>query len=322
MDDAQMDQMSMMQQGMGDAGPLFWSLRVEADKTVDIDQPAIPNYIVHITNACFGPEVKKNSRSVVMVTTSSEEETDAVPLCVLKEGQIENQSLDLLFNESATMTVQGNKPSTVYLTGYLQPPIMPDMMNPDMEDMDEEMIMRQLAAQREQATEDAKDSSEEEEEVEEPPTKKQRTTKGQKATANGAKKEEPKRKGQSEEEVKPKKNKKKGKQAVNKNGIKFKQLKEGTGTPAKKGDKVRVYYVGQTEDKEVFDKAITGSGFEFTLGKGEVIQGWDIGVLGMKVGGKARMTIPSKLAYGEEGSPPQIPSNATLQFTVEIKGIN
>merc|ERR1712242_620247 len=128
---------------------------------------------------------------------------------------------------------------------------------------------------------------------------------------------EPKRKGQSEEEVKPKKNKKKGKQAVNKNGIKFKQLKEGTGAPAKKGDKVRVYYVGQTEDKEVFDKAITGSGFEFTLGKGEVIQGWDIGVLGMKLGGKARMTIPSKLAYGEEGSPPQIPSNATLQFTVE-----
>merc|ERR1712228_718219 len=192
--------------------------------------------------------------------------------------------------------------------GYLQPPIMPDMMNPDMEDMDEEMIMRQLAAQREQAMEDAKESSdEEEEEVEEPPTKKQRTTKGQKATANGAKKEEPKRKGKSEEEVKPKKNKKKGKQAVNKNGIKFKQLKEGTGPAAKKGDKVRVFYVGQTEDKEVFDKAISGTGFEFTLGKGEVIQGWDIGVLGMKLGGKARMTIPA---------------NATLQFTVEIKGIN
>merc|ERR1712242_306017 len=104
---------------------------------------------------------------------------------------------------------------------------------------------------------------------------------------------EPKRKGQSEEEVKPKKNKKKGKQAVNKNGIKFKQLKEGTGAPAKKGDKVRVFYVGQTEDKEVFDKAITGYGFEFTLGKGEGSQGWDIGVLGMKLGGKARMTIPA-----------------------------
>merc|ERR1712087_1036289 len=141
------------------------------------------------------------------------------------------------------------------------------------------------------------------------------------ATANGAK-EEPKRKGKSEEEVKPKKNKKGKKQEVNKNGIKFKQLKTGTGPSAKKGDKVKVYYVGQTEDKEVFDKAITGSGFEFTLGKGEVIQGWDIGLLGMKLGGKARMTIPAKLAYGAEGSPPQIPANATLQFTVEIKGIN
>merc|ERR1712186_189887 len=99
-------------------------------------------------------------------------------------------------------------------------------------------------------------------------------------------------------------------------GIQYKDMQDGKGKEAKKGDKVRVYYVGQTEDKEVFDKAITGSGFEFTLGKGEVIQGWDIGVLGMKVGEKARMTIPPKLAYGDEGSPPQIPANATLSFTV------
>ena len=168
--------------------------------------------------------------------------------------------------------------------------------------------------------------SEDEEEVEEPPTKKQKTAKGQKATANGTKADKDKKrknakgKGSDEEEVKPKK-KKKGKMVTHK-GIQYKVMSEGKGKACKKGDKLRVFYVGQTEDKEVFDKAITGSGFEFTLGKGEVIKGWDIGCEGMKVGAKRKLVIPSKLAYGSEGSPPTIPPNATLTFTVEMKAIN
>merc|ERR1719242_2295825 len=282
-----------------DSGPLFWSMKVEANQTIDIDQPAIPNYIVHITNACFGAKVNPKSRSVVTVTTTNEDEdgtAEGVPICVLREGQQENQSLDLLFNESASLTVTGTKPSTVYLTGYIQPPVNGaddlDGLNPMMEDMDEEQIMEALKEQKRQqrAMDDDDDS-----EVEEPATKKQRTANGQKATANGTTKGDKKRKNakgnkssdddeEEEEEVKPtKKGKnKKGKEMRNlQGGIKCKDMSDGKGTGCKKGDKLRVYYVGQTDDKEVFDKAITGTGFEFTLGKRKLI-------------------IPSKFAYGAE----------------------
>lgn len=75
-------------------------------------------------------------------------------------------------------------------------------------------------------------------------------------------------------------------------------------------------------NNKLFDSATQGPGFKFRLGKGEVIKGWDIGVNGMKIGGKRRITIPSHLAYGAKGSPPAIPPNATLVFEVELKGIS
>jgi len=338
-DDMDMDMEGMAPEDMmgagDDSGPLFWSMKVEANQTIDIDQPAIPNYIVHITNACFGAKVNPKSRSVVTVTTTNEDEdgsAEGVPICVLREGQQENQSLDLLFNESASLTVTGTKPSTVYLTGYIQPPVSGaddlDDLNPMMEDMDEEQIMEALKEQKRQqmALDDEDDA-----EVEEPPTKKQKTAKGQKATANGTTKADKKRKnakGNSsddadEEEVKPsKKGKNKKEMRTIQGGIKVKDMSEGKGKESKKGDKLRVYYVGQTQDKEVFDKAITGTGFEFTLGKGEVIKGWDVGCAGMKVGGKRKLIIPPKFAYGQEGSPPTIGPNATLTFTIQLKAIN
>merc|ERR1719242_2477031 len=171
-----------------DSGPLFWSMKVEANQTIDIDQPAIPNYIVHITNACFGAKVNPKSRSVVTVTTTNEDEdgtAEGVPICVLREGQQENQSLDLLFNESASLTVTGTKPSTVYLTGYIQPPVNGaddlDAMNPMMEDMDEEQIMEALKEQKRQQM--ALDD--EDEEVSEPATKKQPQMVRQRRTKRG-----------------------------------------------------------------------------------------------------------------------------------------
>ena len=105
-------------------------------------------------------------------------------------------------------------------------------------------------------------------------------------------------------------------------GLKYRDMKIGSGDVVKNGDKVRVYYVGQDSSNKVFDKAISGKGFEFNLGKGDVIKGWDLGLKGMKVGGKRKLIVPPKLAYGAEGSPPQIKKNATLTFTIELKGIN
>ncbi|MBU4298964.1 FKBP-type peptidyl-prolyl cis-trans isomerase [Patescibacteria group bacterium] len=107
-------------------------------------------------------------------------------------------------------------------------------------------------------------------------------------------------------------------------GMKIEVLKEGTGESSKNGDRVAVHYVGTLENGARFDSSIDrGTPFSFTLGAGQVIRGWDLGVLGMKKGEKRKLTIPSELAYGETGTPGgPIPPNATLIFEVELLGIN
>jgi len=109
----------------------------------------------------------------------------------------------------------------------------------------------------------------------------------------------------------------------NKN-MKIETLKEGTGVGAEDGDKVTVNYVGTLENGEKFDSSIDrGVPFSFTLGVGQVIKGWDQGILGMKKGEKRKLTIPPDLAYGEAGTPGgPIPPDATLIFEVELLAIN
>lgn len=103
-------------------------------------------------------------------------------------------------------------------------------------------------------------------------------------------------------------------------GLKKKLLKEGDGwEKPSSGDEVEVHYVGTLLDGTQFDSSRDrGTPFKFKLGQGQVIKGWDEGIKTMKKGEKAFFTIPPELAYGESGSPPTIPSNATLQFEVEL----
>ena len=92
----------------------------------------------------------------------------------------------------------------------------------------------------------------------------------------------------------------------------------GTGPEVKDGSHVKVHYTGTLKSGEVFDSAVGREPFEVTVGKGEVIKGWDKGLVGMKQGGKRKLTIPYDLAYGEAGSPPKIPPRATLLFDIEV----
>ncbi len=107
--------------------------------------------------------------------------------------------------------------------------------------------------------------------------------------------------------------------ALKPSGTTFEDLKEGTGPAAKTGDTVSVHYVGQLFSGKEFDSSRTrGTPFEFTLGRGMVITGWDKGIVGMKVGGIRRLTIPPDEGYGAMGRPPTIPPESTLVFEVEL----
>ncbi len=102
--------------------------------------------------------------------------------------------------------------------------------------------------------------------------------------------------------------------------LETKDMVVGTGREAKTGDTVHVRYTGTLMNGQKFDSTDDHGGepFKFTLGAGEVIKGWDEGVVGMKVGGRRSLRIPPSLGYGETGSPPSIPANAGLIFDVEL----
>ncbi|MDO8987926.1 MAG: FKBP-type peptidyl-prolyl cis-trans isomerase [Coriobacteriia bacterium] len=102
-------------------------------------------------------------------------------------------------------------------------------------------------------------------------------------------------------------------------GLKIQDLVVGTGTQATSGKTVSVHYTGWLEDGTQFDSSVdSGQPFQFALGAGQVISGWDQGVVGMKIGGKRKLTIAPELGYGAQGAGGAIPPNATLIFDVEL----
>src|SRR5439155_12016267 len=104
--------------------------------------------------------------------------------------------------------------------------------------------------------------------------------------------------------------------------LEIENLKVGDGAEAVAGKVVSVHYTGWLTNGNKFDSSVDrGQPFQFTLGAGQVIQGWDKGVAGMKIGGKRKLTIPPEMGYGARGAGAVIPPNATLVFEVELLGI-
>jgi FKBP-type peptidyl-prolyl cis-trans isomerase len=112
-----------------------------------------------------------------------------------------------------------------------------------------------------------------------------------------------------------------GKTTTTASGLKIAVVQEAKNPGAMSGDIVWVHYTGKLQSGEQFDSSVGGQPFKFTLGGGQVIKGWDEGIVGMKVGEKRQLTIPADLGYGERGSPPKIPGGATLVFDVEMIGL-
>jgi FKBP-type peptidyl-prolyl cis-trans isomerase len=103
------------------------------------------------------------------------------------------------------------------------------------------------------------------------------------------------------------------------NGLQYQDVKVGQGAEAKRGSTAVVHYTGWLTDGKKFDSSRDrGTPFDFEVGAGQVIAGWDLGVAGMKVGGQRKLMIPADLGYGAAGAPPVIPPGATLVFDVEL----
>lgn len=113
-----------------------------------------------------------------------------------------------------------------------------------------------------------------------------------------------------------------GTPTVTADGLQIIDIEVGTGASAEPGQTVEVNYTGWLADGTKFESSLDrGQTFSFVLGAGRVIEGWDEGVAGMKVGGQRRLIIPPALAYGETGYPPIIPANAELTFDVQLISI-
>ena len=111
-------------------------------------------------------------------------------------------------------------------------------------------------------------------------------------------------------------------EVVTSTGLKYVDLEVGKGPEAQPGNTVEVHYTGRLQDGTKFDSSLDRQEpFTFRLGAGEVIEGWDQGIAGMKVGGKRKLTIPPELGYGDQGAGEAIPPGATLIFEVKLLGV-
>ncbi|KAG9016029.1 peptidylprolyl isomerase fpr4 [Tulasnella sp. 427] len=286
-------------------------------------------------------------------------EKDPVVIGHLIPGKIESQQFDLVFSEEEPVEFEITGKNKVYLVGnYIDQTPVPlpdgeydseddddaydldevssdvamdatDLLMGDDDDDDEEAIHAKIEEIKETSSKVEKkdkkrprESNEGEAEAEssskKDKKKKQKLESGAAGPApvNGAAEKKEEKKETKKEE---KKEKKKNIQTT-KSGVTVDVRTEGKGPAAKNGQKLSMRYIGKLQNGHVFDKNVKGSPFTFTLGKGEVIKGWDEGLVGLNVGTEAVLTIPPSAAYGKRKMD-DIPANSTLTFEVKVLSI-
>jgi len=278
-------------------------------------------------------------------------------LCALIPGKIEQASVNLVLDEEATFKFAATGKNTVYLTGnYIeQNSFDQDPFGSDDDSGDEDGYHLQDVSSDVEMHPDDLDGIDSDasrfEEVDDEPSKGQKrpresdgagedpVAKGEKKSkklkAEGGtavatespssqKKDEKKDKKKDKKDKKDKKagaeadgEKKTGDKKTLPSGVIIQDPKVGTGPAAKKGNTVRMRYIGKLTNGKEFDKNTSGKPFTFHLGRGEVIKGWDEGIVGMQVGGERILTIPPNLGYGKRAQD-GIPANSTLVFEVKL----
>lgn len=334
----------------------FWAAEVKVGGKTEV-KVGSPDDALHLTMACFGEDVEEDSRSVLRCSCNDR----SAPIAVLIQGVNENQSLDLIISGSSpmTFTLGGDKPSPIFLSGFIQPlldteelgdaalkeftpglqsepttggtkrqlsevsQVTPEMEPPkkkmkevvvESEDEDEEMAESKVvepepaSAAAPEAAPPVSDNIAPTPAA--PPVEVDPPVQASEAAADSPKKE-------SQPAKPPSKKKKKKKFTYLDSGLGYRTIKKGKGRAVANGDTIVIRYIGQVHsNKVIFDKNLS-EGLTFSPGQGSVIKGLDQGVVGMKVGEKRKILVPSDLAYGEEGDE-NIPANAELLFTCEL----
>ncbi|XP_017766014.1 PREDICTED: 46 kDa FK506-binding nuclear protein-like [Eufriesea mexicana] len=252
-----------------------------------------------------------------------EEEEDDEESPQLVDKQSKRKAIDSLKNEKNV-----KRPKQEIEPESSDEDIELDGMNEDNDSDDseeeEESLLNEDSEEGVEGEEDDEEDEEEEKKIKlqqkDKKNKQQKKKEDKKKLVNGKEVKQKKSKGEHQQnEVNIQNDQKK---RIVEGGVQIEEIKVGNGPFAKSGKFVSVYYVGRLKNGKKFDSTTQGDGFKFRLGREEVIKGWDIGIVGMKVGGKRRIIIPPAMAYGAKGSPPVIPGNSTLVFEVELRNVH
>ncbi|KAK0195475.1 hypothetical protein F5146DRAFT_975052 [Armillaria mellea] len=280
---------------------------------------------------------------------NSEEETITTVLCSLSVGKVEQVVTNIVLNEGGLYKLETTGENTIYVSGHIidqqnfdsdsEGSMSDDEGAYDLRDVSSDVEIEPEefdsdASRFEEVHDDAAEKSlkrpreSTDVDVDSPKLSKAEKKKAKKQKGEDGKPVQVEADAPTDKSDKPTKKDKKekaestGKTSVEKElpgGLKIKDSKVGTGPQAKKGGTVQMRYIGKLTSGKIFDSNTKGKPFSFRLGAGEVIKGWDQGLIGMQAGGERVLTIPPALAYGKKGVS-GIPGNATLIF--ECKLIN